>query len=114
MNSHPAVELPLDVEVEENLPPSNRGDTTAPVGLEATRLVEILETEWPHGMLYITGDGQRAEEVASCLAGLLPDQSVLLFPPLDALPHEQPSARWSATECARCDSSHRGPPPRSW
>src|SRR4051794_2867144 len=63
----------------------------APCGLEATRLLRLLEGGGAEGLIHISEDEQRAREVAACLAALAPEREVLLLPPWDCLPFDTAS-----------------------
>jgi transcription-repair coupling factor (superfamily II helicase) len=64
---------------------------SCPVGLEATRLLEVLDAEGAGSVIHLAADEQRARDVAHCLAVLAPKREVLVFPPWDRLPYDTAS-----------------------
>jgi transcription-repair coupling factor (superfamily II helicase) len=60
---------------------------SCPVGLEATRLLAVLDADATGSVIHLAADEQRARDVAHCLAVLAPDREVLVFPPWDCLPY---------------------------
>ncbi len=63
---------------------------TAPVGLEATRLLD-RHGVGEAGLIHVTADELRAQDIARCLAALAPEREILHFPPWDCLPFDTAS-----------------------